>query len=223
MLLARNVITFDTSGKIPSTWLCSAFDGYSCDIKALRANALSWAINDNKLAGTNYGVHYPIEYCLSQPVPERCTVQLSLMIMAVEIFCNTVKVSRMVLLLWQQKSAPLITIGEAVESFMLDRHMTIQNMYWANKEKFISQKREPSTMPWLRRSRLWFASASIKRWLICNTCSVTALIIGSILLHLGIAELGNSGSGHLWKSGFGNFNSNLSGSCNHPGTSGILL
>ena len=163
-----------------------------------------------------------MEYCLSQPVQERCTVQLSLMIMAVVILCNAVKLSCMILLLWQQKSAPLVTIGDAIESFMLDRDTITQGMCWANKKTFISQKWEPSAKPWLRQRYRWFASASIRRWLICNICSIATIITASVLFRLGVEELRFT-ENTLWTSGFGTFNSGMEANWTFGGISGILL
>lgn len=87
-------------------------------------------LNDTlSLSATDlYSVQYPVEYCLSQPVQERCTDQLSLVTMAVVIVCNAVKLTCMVLLLRQLKCAPLATIGDAIESFMLDKATTTQGM-----------------------------------------------------------------------------------------------
>ena len=143
--------------------------------------------------------------------------------MAVMILCNAVKVSCMVLLLCLQEFAPLVTIGDAIESFMLDRDMATQGMCWANRKTFISQQWEPSTKPWLRQRHLWFASASIRRWLIYNICNIAITIVVSVLLHLGIVQLGNPGVNQVWTSGFDTFKSNLRANWNYLGTSGILL
>lgn len=208
MMLAREVTGFDTLGPISQEWMCSASDQPDCGITSLRAEASTWTLNDTVAlsAGETYSAQYPVEYCLSQPVRERCTVELSLVIMAVVILCNVVKVSCMLLVLRQQRFAPLVTVGDTIESFMLDRDATTQNMCWANKKTFISQNWEPSAKPWLRQRHFWFASASVRRWVICNICSIAILIVASILYSLGIAELSAWPGVTLWNSGFGTVN-----------------
>ena len=54
---------------------------------------------------------YPVDYCLSEIVPERCKLQFSLDIMIVVIICNAMKILCFVYTLWKQKDDSLTTIG----------------------------------------------------------------------------------------------------------------
>ena len=224
LLLARQESVFSTSGIGTQDWMCSAFPDLACDVNQLRAEASSWTLNDtvNLSADYLYSQQYPVDYCLSQPVQERCKVQLSLVIIAVVIICNAVKLCCMLVILWKVRSAPLVTIGDAIESFMLERDPTTRDMCWANKKTFTSQHWEPSARPWLRQRHFWFASASARRWIVCNFCSITTIIVAGILLHMGLAEL-SANSSTFKSSGFGAINTDMMANWSFGGTSGILL
>ena len=61
-----------------------------------------------------------IDYCLSKCVREHCKLQFSLTIMVVIIVCNMIKTACMTIILWKQDPEPLVTLGDAIASF-LDR------------------------------------------------------------------------------------------------------
>ena len=150
-------------------WICgdNTYDSYTytCDASAVLAEAAGWTINvDN---GHLWAV--PIQYCLSQPVEGHCTLQFSLWIITIVIMCNITKLACMIMLLLRQQAKPLVTLGDAVESFLETPDPTTENMCLADKSEFSAKK------PWSAasdsyepRQLRWFASASWKRWLTCN-------------------------------------------------------
>ena len=225
LLLARQDTDFSTSEIATQDWMCSAFPYISCDVNQLRAQASSWTLNDTVYLSSDdlYSQQYQVDYCLSQPVGEQCKVQLSLVIIALVIVCNAIKLCCMLVILWKKQSTPLVTIGDAIESFMLEKDPTTRDMCWANRKTFTSQKWEPSARPWLRQRHFWFASASIRRWIVCNFCSITTIIVAGILLSLGLNELGSSSGSNFRNSGFGTVNTDMMARWSFGGTSGILL
>ena len=54
---------------------------------------------------------HPVDYCLSEIVPEKCKLQFSLEIMIIVIVCNVIKIVCFVYTLWKQKDDSLTTIG----------------------------------------------------------------------------------------------------------------
>ena len=190
------------------------------DIGQVLADPSSWALADRDQYGSSW--NFPVEYCLSKPVQEQCKVQLSLVIIAVVIACNVIKLCCMVLILWKKQSTPLVVIGDAIESFMLERDPTTRDMCWANKKTFTSQQWEPSARPWLQQRHVWFASASGRRWIVCNFCSITTIILASILLHMGVNDLHYRFS-TFKDSGFGAVNTDMMARWSFGGPSGILL
>ena len=225
LLFAWEASTFSTTDIMNQEWMFSAISGQPY-VNQLRAKASSWTLDDVRDLSDNYtySQQYKVDYCLSQPVPEQCKVQLSLVIIAVVIICNAIKLCCMLVILWKKQSTPLVTIEDTIESFMLEIDSTTRDMCWANKRTFTNQRWEPSARPWLRQRHFWFASASARRWIVCNFCSITAIIVAGILLSMGLKELSYSVSGTTFKnSGFGSFNTDMMAGWSFGGTSGGIL
>ena len=211
-------------------WICSGTAlRFGCDKQSLQDNPSAWTLQDlgddhNYTADTDttYSVFYPVEYCLSQPVEDHCSVQLSLVIMGVVIACNAVKLLCIVLMLRKQREAPLVTVGDAVVSFMSYKDSSTAGMCWADKKTFIKNRWGPAAKPFRRQRHFWFASASVTRWLICNVCSIATISIAGFLFYLGIGEL--KASDTRWQtSGFGAFNTKMKANWTFNGVSGSLL
>ena len=154
-----------------SSWVCGDFTLLSasgaCDTSAVLAEDANWTIGIEIRVGT--WTTFPIEYCLSQPVEGQCTLQFSLLIITIVIVCNITKLTCMIMLLLRQQAKPLVTLGDAVESFLETPDPTTENMCLADRSEFSAKK------PWSAasdsyepRQLRWFASASWKRWLTCN-------------------------------------------------------
>ena len=61
---------------------------------------------------------FPIDYCLSRTKVENCQLQFSLPIMIIVIICNLTKAVCMLLTLRHRFATPLLTLGDAVASFL---------------------------------------------------------------------------------------------------------
>lgn len=92
---------------IDNSWICN----YSskCDLKTARRNATSWRMDG-----------HPISYCLGTKVSETCQLQFSEPILSTVIICNSIKLICLVVLLRAKEFEPLVTLGDAIDSF-LDR------------------------------------------------------------------------------------------------------
>ena len=220
------LITSSTSSALGVQWMWSAIVSEpNCTLKILRAKASAWTLNDTTVTDADdfYSEQYLVDYCLSERVPERCSVQLSLVIMAIVISCNAIKLSCLVMMLRRQKLAPLVTLGDTIESFMLDRDTTTETMCWANKKTFTSQSWEGAAKPWLRQRHFWFASASARRWIICNVFSIATIIAAGGLYRVAYQRLSTVKGSPLWTSGFGTPNPETIAGWSLKGTSGIIL
>ena len=143
-------------------------DAVHCGTNALVAN---WTITVSTwVAETEVASRaVPIQYCLSQPVKEYCTLQISILIITIVLVCNITKLACMVVLLLRQQAKPLVTLGDAVESFLETPDPITENMCLADKRKFSAKKPWSATCdPYEPKKLRWFASASWKRWLTCN-------------------------------------------------------
>lgn len=209
----------DTTSEIPSySWICSSLTGVAiCDTTPVIAK--NWTV-----LGSESYVFYPVQYCLSQPVEEHCRLQLSLVIMFIVIACNVIKALCMVLILRHQKSPPLVTLGDAIESFLIHRDDTTGGMCLAEKRAFSTTTWTPSARIYVKRKHRWFSSASLKRWLICNGLCISTLIVAGALLGLGVrnGSIASKSISYLWHMGFGAVTSQSIVTWNLPGASGLL-
>lgn len=112
---------------------------------------------------------YPIDYCLSQELDEKCMLQFSLPIMLTVIICNLIKTICMILVLLLMKgSQPLVIVGDAIASFLNEPDFTTKNICLADKYFFRKKDWQTKTMTWRLERLCWFRAASLTRWLVCN-------------------------------------------------------
>ena len=131
---------------------------------------------------------YSVEHCLSQRVEEHCKLQFSSIIMAVVIVCNLIKVCSMAYITWRQDPEPLVTIGDAILSFLHQEDRTTYGLCLAYHEYFRGPKKKlvrfsPTqdgrwvdivdfpcrcAVVWRLVQRRRFAATSNGRWFLCG-------------------------------------------------------
>lgn len=156
-------------------WMCSipAFpnDGLCPNFQTVK-NPRDWSIwiyADGRLYGPA-PIATPVQYCLSQPVQDHCKLQFSLAIMIIVILCNLVKAICMGFIVWKRDPEPLVTLGDAIKSFLNQPDPATEGNCVVGKSRFEKSKvwgRLPSM--WVAGPIRWFRAASIRRWLVCNT------------------------------------------------------
>ena len=148
-------------------WFCG---GVSCDADSIAEEA-TWEF-------CNYvnGDCLKIEYCLSQTVEEHCKLQFSGAIMMVVIVCNLCKMIIMGYIAWKRPLEPLVTVGDAIASFLDEPDMTTMGICLSGKDQFekMSLSGEAGGQAprnWgqgIMRCDLgasyWFRAVSIRRW-----------------------------------------------------------
>lgn len=133
----------------PYGWICDSNDGitlygftqkenereYHCSAKVskVKANANRWRFDK-----------WDIEYCLSEPVETKCSLNFSLPIIVVVMTCNVGKALIMFYVAFRVRDKPLITVGDAINSFLSDNDPSTAGMCLANKES-IKAAAEPIT------------------------------------------------------------------------------
>ena len=60
----------------------------------------------------------PISHCLAQKATQHCSLRFNVYIMVAVITCNAVKLSCIIGFIWRGDSSPMVTIGDAVASFL---------------------------------------------------------------------------------------------------------
>ncbi|KAI9813664.1 MAG: hypothetical protein M1827_003735 [Pycnora praestabilis] len=188
-------------------WICTeGADVYDalCDVNTVLPHAATWTVSG-----------YPIEYCLSQVVPERCKLQFSITMMIVVIIFNALKVACMFYGFWGHKEKPLVTIGDAIDSFLEDPDPVTQGLclmtkHDAIKGTWISPDRAPK--PWQPATQYWHSAVGRWRWFSCLVlCTLTvtgAIVLLIIGIHSIAEENQSSDLTSLWSMGFGAVNAN---------------
>ena len=129
---------------------------------------MNWKVND-----------YEIDYCLSQLVPPHCKLQFSLTILGVVIAMNFCKCVSMFWTVFWQKSTTLVTVGDALASFLDSPDAHTQGrcltgkfdidkgpLQWQLKDSKSPNTQPPAIAYHTPIRRRWFAAASTKRWII---------------------------------------------------------
>jgi hypothetical protein len=144
---------FNRAGPEQFSWLCDKFNIPSNDqclfhVDHLRRDATNWTISDGA----------KVKYCLSQRVPEHCKLQFSVSLMLVVLFICLFKALVMFAVAFFVYETPLMTTGDAIESFMRRPDPYTKNMCLASK-RFIQN--HPGH--W-RTSAPAYYNAKPKRW-----------------------------------------------------------
>jgi hypothetical protein len=144
-------------------WICNETPDWGkkphCDVKSLDSS--NWEIP----AGV------PLDYCLSKKVPEHCRVYFNSAIMIVVISSNLVKLLCMVMITKRYTTGTLVTVGDAIASFLESRDRWTEHMSLATKDDF--ENGNPG-MPrtWEPRRRFWYQLVSWQRWLLSTSMYV---------------------------------------------------
>ena len=109
-----------------------------------------------------------VQYCLSQHVEEHCKLQFSLVIMIIVMICNLTKTICMGWIAWKQDPEPLVTLGDAIVSFLDRPDIMTKGCCLKGKSRF-EGSRSWVSLPskWESKPMRWFRTASERRWLVC--------------------------------------------------------
>ena len=192
-LLYTKTITSDSSPF--GHWMCSYFSQAPtrCDINKLAsgvASGLPWLTPNIRP-----GEAVEITGCKSEIAKEKCKVQFSLGIMIVVICCNFVKSCSMILAFIRSREPTLVTIGDAVDSFLRIPDPTTIGICYADR-RFIDREwrhgRRIGPRQWKQKEvQRWWTSVSKTRWITCKFFFSITIITAGLLLRLGIKHDGS--------------------------------
>lgn len=111
-----------------------------------------------------------IEYCLAEKPKGHCTLGISPPILVTVLICNVIKISCFVATLWIGGSMyPLVTNGDAVESFLLQSDPSFKNRCLASRADVKNNKifwsDGPLPIMWHCRRKVWASGATKGVWL----------------------------------------------------------
>lgn len=158
----------DAAIDLSYSWICALTQDQTCDPPTARKNSNYWKVNG-----------YEIEYCLSQLVRPHCKLQFSLTILGVVIAMNFCKFVSMFWTVFWQKSPTLVTVGDALASFLDSPDTLTQGrcltsnddigkgpLQWLLEGSRLPNTRPPAVAYQTPIRRRWFAAGSARRWII---------------------------------------------------------
>lgn len=167
----RNDTLFDIDltirpGCDKSGWACgknvSSTNDSSC------ASCSRQEIDDVKARGAWVVRGFLIDHCLSQRTEEKCKIQFSIPIASIVIVFNALKVVLFSVITLKVQEAPLMTIGDAIVSFMQRPDHTTEGMCLMSRADFENEKElwQSGTGPsfFYSEPKRWSKAASKKRW-----------------------------------------------------------
>ncbi|KAH7079730.1 hypothetical protein FB567DRAFT_533217 [Paraphoma chrysanthemicola] len=133
-----------------------------------------------------FGLVDGYSYCISEITPPHCQVQLSLTIMVIVIVANFVKVGAIAVILLCLDQETIVTIGDAIQSFLKSADSTTQNHCLLSRLNIETQWRSTDrsvTQSWRQRYRpCWYVACSPRRWLVSVLCSLAVIVPASLLV-----------------------------------------
>lgn len=122
-------------------------------------------------------IRYQVAYCLSEPQPERCRVQCSLVIAIIVIVFNIIKTVSMFRLLSRIDArvdrTPLLSIGDTIASYLersdqYTKGMCLATLNSIRRVRWVHQKWNTRPREYHGQRRLRFRVASRTRWVACG-------------------------------------------------------
>jgi hypothetical protein len=164
------IIALTVEGSLGNFWVCAdyvkevdfitgQYAESSCDINSLRRSPDDWTITGRRIA-----------YCLSERATERCRLQFSVVIFWVVVLCNALKAGSMFWVFFRLRDEPLVTLGDAVASFLNSPDPYTKGQSQLAKSDVVGKlwrPGNPDPRPWYPRKLFWFRSASRTRWFTC--------------------------------------------------------
>ncbi|KIW14026.1 hypothetical protein PV08_06807 [Exophiala spinifera] len=145
-----------------------------------------------------------VQYCYSERVSEKCSYNGNIPIVAVVLVANAIKMAGMLFVAYRLRDTPLITMGDAVESFLNEPDRTTEGRCLLTRQEVIKLERMKqdwnlrktrTTQPKTARPRAarWFEAASWLRWCLTMGFIGFSLIVVGVLLSLAIRAVTSNG------------------------------
>ena len=169
------MINPDDPSPDPFSWVCGNQEakGRSCGsrLSSVRNEIDKWQPFDK-----------PVEYCMSERIEQRCRLEYSIHLVLIVVLIGLLKTATMLYVAFWVDDTPMLTIGDAISSFLTLPDMKTKGVCLLDKSLEKSQPSvshthrtesgEYDSMGWSAppkyfycRKRRHFAAASLQRWL----------------------------------------------------------
>ena len=157
----------------PWLWapLCSGFSSSPKDLSLRLTLTHSISPSDKNCYYLNVLQKYDlkIDYCLTQEVEERCTVEASIEIMVLVAIFITCKLIGMCLVLYFLRDKPLVVIGDAIASFIARPDPMTSSACLRPSQLFRRDVHWRRARRWRSTPECWGAAVGSLDWIICAT------------------------------------------------------
>ncbi|UPL01746.1 hypothetical protein LCI18_012680 [Fusarium solani-melongenae] len=179
---------------------------WECDTAAIKSE--NWTIKfDIQLdAGLKPLQSVRVDHCYSKPTHEHCKVVVNLPLLGGVIACNFVKLIGLALTWLYLEKRPLLTLGDAVDSFLTNPDPATDKRHLMSKVSGKKLSWEPGPRAWLPQKRRWATAVSWRRYGVTVFLCIVTIIAAAILLSMGLNTLGHPSMTALWNRGFGQVN-----------------
>lgn len=160
----------------------------------------SWYDRIIELGDNWFPFDHEVDHCYSELVEETCSYSGNIPIIAVVIVCNFIKMVCMFITAFRLGTGSLITIGDAVASFLEepDRHTRGQCLVTRDEamqtmriEVYFGDSKPLPAAP--KRAKIqrpkWASSVSWLRWIYTISLLALALVVSSVLLHMALGSI----------------------------------
>ncbi|XPS76152.1 hypothetical protein M3J07_008208 [Ascochyta lentis] len=188
-------------------WICSGmpssyYDDCTSRISDVKSDVSAWRVGRNNCSTIEYpggGIAsgcneqfretYPVSYCLSEEALPHCKVHFSRDISILVNIINLVKAILMFYVAFKVPGEPLITMGDAVASFIDDPDPSTSGICLASIAEIKKKDYRPGAKEWRSKKVSWRHAISRTRRAVVVTM-VTIILAGvSYLLGFGIHKL----------------------------------
>jgi hypothetical protein len=152
---------------LQSQWVCHQYQSGSNAGCEEQCNTLIGTAAGRSNDWQPFGV--VVDYCLAMPSQEDCKLQVSLPLCITVVVLNLVKASVMLFVGYRIKGSPLLTLGDAVASFMRTEDDTTAQMCLRTARDFKRSKKSwvSLSQQFQDRRRRRFGAAGFCRWFLC--------------------------------------------------------
>lgn len=140
----------------------------------------AYVIMHSKLpVSDDFSKEWQVSYCLSKTLPPRCQLQLNLPLIIIVIVLNAGMVVCAAVVVTRMKDCPLVTVGDAIASFVENPVPQTKNMCLIPQQHLKDYRKIQklttcsstiqSTIQCSKQRARWMSTASQKHWIIVGS------------------------------------------------------
>ncbi|KIW03154.1 uncharacterized protein PV09_05797 [Verruconis gallopava] len=160
----------------PFDWICGEYFASSC----FGGDTDVCSVAYKNIDGDNWSpLGNKVEYCLSEKLSGHCKVQFSVVIAWVVLAFNLCKAIALLLIFFFLSDDPLVTMGDAVSSFLRVSDETTRSRCLMSHDRLALWTMPPEPQPYSvsikKNSRRWSNVVSKRRWWFCMALYFAAI------------------------------------------------